>query len=1839
MDLRVAENPQSELREMKKSILFLAFAIVLLLATTSDGEIIGEPAATTNPLGAEFIPSFTPKDPFAVTSNLDFILQGWTGTGTSGNPYVIEGYEFYQSIANEYCIRINDTTSYFVIRNCTFAGASARGGIYLESVINARIENCSFSFSTTSNYGVGVHLNDCSYNTIANVTTNCHGHGINLQDSTHNVVANSTCEGGSDGIWVDGGMSNTITDNTLQNNGQGGIMLLVPTESNIVMHNLIVDCRRGIHLDQSPGNIIIDNTMINCGFMNQGSGVMSYCLQSEVRDNTVNGKPLIYNQSVSNFIVPAGAGQVNLVNCQNAIVENQMITHTTMGIILMYCNNISVLNNKVSFIEYDALFTQESRNIVIDSNDFSDSISGSNLHGQGSTDNFNYTNNLVERCEWGLTMYVYDSIARWNTFIDNNQWTVRNYLSGNLISHNFYDDYSGIDSNSNYYGDTPYSIGGSVPTTDEYPLMYNPSPPEWIIPPTNVILEENIALSKPLYVSGIAPINEYWVNDTTHFHLDGSSILENATALPIDQYGLKIGVSNVYNRTLNITITIDIIPDSTNPTINAAGDMLFELGEPGYEINWTPDDLNPLNYTLYVNNVTSRTGLWNSSSESITVNLDGIPEGVHNYTLLIGDIRGNVAVDVVIVEVYVDPPSLDAIDELSIIAGTTGNLAEWWANGTFPLNYSLYLNGNNLRNGIWNSSSEVLQYSLDNLGVGIYTLRLKVNNTAGMDETTTVVYVFTDEFQTHAPISIMSDSDFITQSLPGSGTEEDPYIIAGLNITDLSDCIYIQDTTSHFIIFNCYISTPDPCSGYGIRLEHLDYGDIINCTFVSKSRAIAIWWCNFIHIRDCYIIDSWNDGISISNVTDFEVLRCAIENEANTGIGLSRSFDGVIEDCYLYGDGMYQMVISECLSLNITGNYFEYGGLSIDGDELRQFTSIHFEGNIVDGKQIGVYVNQTDLSLNGNLYGQYILINCTDVTVTGGVFDYGFVGITLAFCTDCVIDGASAYMSSGNPIYLTWCAGCIIRNCNFERPVNHGINVHNSLFCQFYDNTISQATDGISLWRCSECSVYSNIVTNGYSGVYLSSTNHTYVFDNIFDANHAGVDAYSASFCIVYHNSLQQNRWNGLRVYDSHDCEFRDNTILENEEYGIYVWGGSYDNLFYLNLVGDNDILNALDDSAYNDWDNGSIGNAWRDYIGSGVYNISGVANSVDHFPRVLLYIHIPTISYPPNVEYDLGTTNHYLTWGLSNYFPGNYYIYRDDVFISSDILTSSISISVDGLVVGSYEYTIIIAQTGYENVTDIAFATVVLDSTYPTIDSPTDITYLVGLTGYEISWTPYDMNPNYYEIRRDGDLVDWGSWESSWTMINITVDGLSVGVYQYILAVSDIAWNNISDIVQVTVLSETPPPEIDNPDDVSYYFGSWGYNVTWHVYDENPFQYEIYFEGELETQVSWNLGEWIIFWDLNGFDIGTHNVTLVLIDTELHKTSDTIFVYVLEDVEPPTVNNHGDIEYFEGDSGNWIIWTPSDNNPSYYIIFVNESMWRWGEWNSSSEVIQVNVDGLEVGVHIYELLVSDCVFNTTDRVIVSVLQLDSTIPEITPPDDIVYFEGEVGNNITWVVYDEHPGYYEVSRNGTFYTYGIWNETSDSITICVDGLEVGVYLYDVLVGDSFGNNATDLVIVIVLAAMIQLDSPPDVQYQIGTTENTITWNIISGTPTMIEIIRNGSTIVLSSWVLMQYSLNVDYLQIGVYNFTVRIQGMLGDSDVDTVWVRVYEDEPTGTTTTGTTGTTSITQPTDTAPVTLPEFIGVFSLIITIGSGLVIIFIIILIIRSRTTSTADFSYYT
>ncbi len=90
-------------------------------------------------------------------------------------------------------------------------------------------------------------------------------------------------------------------------------------------------------------------------------------------------------------------------------------------------------------------------------------------------------------------------------------------------------------------------------------------------------------------------------------------------------------------------------------------------------------------------------------------------------------------------------------------------------------------------------------------------------------------------------------------------------------------------------------------------------------------------------------------------------------------------------------------------------------------------------------------------------------------------------------------------------------------------------------------------------------------------------------------------------------------------------------------------------------------------------------------------------------------------------------------------------------------------------------------------------------------------------------------------------------------------------------------------------------------------------------------------------------------------------------------------------------------------------------------------------------------------------------------------------VPVIDQPDDIVYEEDSTGHNITWHPRDPvNPHMFNVTRNDTLLNSSSWD--GGDISVNVDGLSVGTYLFTCSVNDKLGFSASDTVMVTVTVA-------------------------------------------------------------------------------------------------------------------------------------------------------------
>ncbi|MHA2192140.1 MAG: hypothetical protein ACXAAR_01795 [Candidatus Thorarchaeota archaeon] len=552
-----------------------------------------------------------------------------------------------------------------------------------------------------------------------------------------------------------------------------------------------------------------------------------------------------------------------------------------------------------------------------------------------------------------------------------------------------------------------------------------------------------------------------------------------------------------------------------------------------------------------------------------------------------------------------------------------------------------------------------------------------------------------------------------------------------------------------------------------------------------------------------------------------------------------------------------------------------------------------------------------------------------------------------------------------------------------------------------------------------------------------------------------------------------------------------------------------------------------------------------------------------------------PLIDSPANVTYSEGSGGSTITWDPTDFHPSSYVIYREGTPIKSGTWNSSaetISILVEGESLGEYNYTIEVSDVGSNSVTDTVWV-IVSDGTPPTIDSPPDVSYNEGEVGSSITWDPSDLHPLNYTIDKDGIPIKSGTWNSSLETITVSVEGLSLGTYDYTLEVFDIGGNPASDVVRVTVGDGTPP-NIDSPLNVTYAEGTPLQSITWDPTDSYPLSYVIYRNSVQIKSGTWNDTAETISISVSGLGLGLYNYSILVTDIGLSTANDTVWVEVY-DGTAPTIDQPSDAQISEGTPGNNVIWNPFDLHPSHYDIYLEEVLFKSGLWNSSSESITVSIDGLSLGVYNLTIIVYDSAgFTAVDMLDVTVV--DGTPPSIDEPGDGFYPEGEGGHNITWTPSDLHPVSYVVYKNETPIMLGTWNSTGETIVVFLDGLVIGLHNFTLVVTDIGGNTASDEVWVTIFSADVPtINDLQDTDVVEESTSNYLIWNPLDLNPQSYAVYRNGTLYKSGTWNSSAELIQVliDGLDLGRHNFTAVVTDLDANTATDMLWVTVYDGTP------------------------------------------------------------------
>lgn len=210
-----------------------------------------------------------------------------SGSGTWGDPYIIENVFIDGQGITSHGIRVVFSDANFIIRNSIIINTTVNGGISLQDVSNGILQNNTWSFNKNgidlvrsnnitilentamNNELYGVHVFFSSYNNLVlrnNASFN-EMTGISIASSSDNntVSENIVKENQNTGIYLYNSSNNVVKDNQISDNFGFGISISTTSSNNIMKDNLILNTDEyGAYIDTtSRDNIFSNNSFIN----------------------------------------------------------------------------------------------------------------------------------------------------------------------------------------------------------------------------------------------------------------------------------------------------------------------------------------------------------------------------------------------------------------------------------------------------------------------------------------------------------------------------------------------------------------------------------------------------------------------------------------------------------------------------------------------------------------------------------------------------------------------------------------------------------------------------------------------------------------------------------------------------------------------------------------------------------------------------------------------------------------------------------------------------------------------------------------------------------------------------------------------------------------------------------------------------------------------------------------------------------------------------------------------------------------------------------------------------------------------------------------------------------------------------------------------------------------------------------------------------------------------------------------------------------------------------------------------------------------------------------------
>jgi len=176
-----------------------------------------------------------------------------------------------------------------------------------------------------------------------------------------------------------------------------------------------------------------------------------------------------------------------------------------------------------------------------------------------------------------------------------------------------------------------------------------------------------------------------------------------------------------------------------------------------------------------------------------------------------------------------------------------------------------------------------------------------------------------------------------------------------------------------------------------------------------------------------------------------------------------------------------------------------------------------------------------------------------------------------------------------------------------------------------------------------------------------------------------------------------------------------------------------------------------------------------------------------------------------------------------------------------------------------------------------------------PFITPPDRLQYYEAVPSSPLQWHLYDTYPSFYLLYEDGSLLGNYTWVDQSHIVNVDINDLTIGVYNYTIHAFDTDRNSTISSVLVSIL-ELPPLLVEGPRDLDIEPNTSGYNITWNISSFEPVNYTVFRNSTAITKGYTTQSTFVL--PLGGLSVGAYNFTIFVFNSQ-QECSDTVFAFV----------------------------------------------------------------------------------------------------------------------------------------------------------------------------------------------------------------------------------------------------------------------------------------------------------------------------------------------------------